>query len=229
MSFGPIAATVILMSDEVKTRRRYESALRREQSSLTRERIVDAATRLFTRDGYAAVSVGRIAAEAGVAVDTLYALVGRKPALLREVVEVAISGGPGPVPADERAYVRRVREAPTAEEKLRIYAQGVAEMSPRTGPVFTALRDAGRLDAECAALDREIADRRAANMLRFAADLRSTGQLRADLSDAFVADVVWATAGALHYTELAVGRGWTAAEFGDYLIETWSRLLLAPA
>ncbi len=217
-----------LVSDEVKSRRRYESALRREQSSLTRGRIVEAATRLFTSDGYAAVGVGRIAAEAGVAVDTLYALVGRKPTLLREVVEVAISGGPGPVVADDRSYVRRVREAATAEEKLRIYAEGVAEMSPRTGPVFAALREAGRLDAECAALDREISERRAANMLRFAADLRSTGQLRAELSDRFIADVVWATAGPPHYSELAAGRGWTAAEFGAYLLETWSRLFLAP-
>ena len=216
-----------LVSDEVKTRRRYESALRREQSSLTRGRIVEAATRLFTSDGYAAVGVGRIAAEAGVAVDTLYALVGRKPALLREVVEVAISGGSGPVAADDRDYVRRVRAAPTAEDKLRIYSEGIAEMSPRTGPVFAALREAGRLDADCAALDREIADRRAANMLRFAADLRSTGRLRADLSDEFVADVIWATAGPPHYRELAVGRGWTAVEFGRYLAETWSRLFLA--
>lgn len=217
-----------LVSDEVKTRRRYESALRREQSSLTRVRIVEAATRLFTTDGYAAVSVGRIAADAGVAVDTLYALVGRKPALLREVVEVAISGAPGAVAADDRDYVRRVRAAPTAGEKLRIYAESIAEMSPRTGPVFMALRDAARLDADCLALDREIAERRAANMLRFAADLRATGQVRADLPDRFVADVVWATAGPQHYSELADGRGWTAAEFGDYLVETWSRLFLAP-
>src|SRR5947209_9201802 len=124
MSFGSIGATVALVSDEVKSRRRYESALRREQSSLTRGRIVEAATRLFTSDGYAAVGVGRIAAEAGVAVDTLYALVGRKPTLLREVVEVAISGGPGPVVADDRTYVRRVRAGRTAKQKLRVYAGG---------------------------------------------------------------------------------------------------------
>ena len=164
------------VADEVKTRRRYDSALRREQSSLTRSRIVGSATRLFTSEGYAAVSVSRIAQDADVALDTVYALVGRKPALLREVVEIAISGGPDALPADERSYVQQVAAAPTARAKLQIYAEAIAEMSPRTGPAFTALRDAARVDPECAALDREISDRRAANMLRFAADLRSTGR-----------------------------------------------------
>src|ERR1700712_19887 len=146
MSFGSNVATVDLMPEEVKARRRYVSELRREQSELTRQRIVDAATRLFTDPGYAATSVGRIAAEAGVAVDTVYALVGRKPALMREVVELAISGGSRSVIADERPYVREVRAAPTATAKLEIYAAAIAEMSPRTAPVFTALQDAGRLD-----------------------------------------------------------------------------------
>ena len=38
-----------------------------------------------------------------------------------------------------------------------------------------------------------LADRRAANMRLFAADLRSTGELRDDLADNEVADLVWST------------------------------------
>lgn len=217
-----------LVPDEVKTPRRYVSTLRREGSSRTRVRIVHSATDLFTSDGYVATSVARIAGDAGVAVDTVYALVGRKPALMREVVELAISGGTHPVAADDRAYVHRVRAAPTAMEKLQVYAGAIAEMSPRTGPVFAALQDASRVDPDCASLHAEISERRAGNMLRFAADLRLTGQLRADLTDRFIADVVWATAGASHYTELISRPGWTPEAFGRYLHDSWARLFLAP-
>jgi AcrR family transcriptional regulator len=218
---------VTLVPDEVKARRRYESTLRTEQSVLTRRRIVASATRLFTGKGYIATSVGQIALDAGVAVDTVYALVGRKPSLMREVVELAISGGPRPVTADERPYVREIRAATTAAAMLGIYAGAIAEMSPRTAPVFTALQDAGRVDPDCAALFAEIDGRRAENMLRFAADLRSTGQVRPELDERFIADVVWATAGAPHYTQLLRRPGWTAESFGRYLHDLWSRLFLA--
>jgi hypothetical protein len=100
-------------------------------------------------------------------------------------------------------------------------------MSPRTAPIFAALRDAAEIDPGCADLDREISNRRAANMLRFAADLRATGELRPDLTDQFVADIVWATAGWEHFVQLVAGRGWTDVEYGWYLKETWTRLFVA--
>jgi AcrR family transcriptional regulator len=59
--------------------------------------------------GYAVTTVADIARRARVAVDTVYAAVGRKPALLREVLETAISGSDEAVPAEQRDYVARVR------------------------------------------------------------------------------------------------------------------------
>ncbi|MBX9245182.1 TetR/AcrR family transcriptional regulator [Actinotalea ferrariae] len=53
----------------------------------TRERILDAAEELFFRDGIAVTGVDAVAAEAGVAVVTLYKHVGSKDNLLREVLE----------------------------------------------------------------------------------------------------------------------------------------------
>lgn len=45
----------------------------------------------------------QIAGTAGVSVDTVYASVGRKPALLKELVETSLSGTEVAVPAHERA------------------------------------------------------------------------------------------------------------------------------
>jgi AcrR family transcriptional regulator len=189
--------------------------------------VLAAARDLFTGKGYAATTVTEIARSAGVSVDTLYATVGRKPVILREVVEAAISGTGRTVPADERDYVIAQRAATGATAKITIYADAVAAMSPRTAPVFVALRDAAQTDSECAALDTEIATRRAMNMRRFAADVRSTGEVRDDLSDEYIGDVVWATAGYEHFTQLTAGRGWTPDQFGAYLRETWTRLFLS--
>ena len=64
-------------------------------------------------------------------------------------------------------------------------------------------------------------------MRDFAGELRETGELRDDLADDEVGDIIWATAGAEHYAQLVLGRGWTPTQFGDYLRELWGSLFLA--
>src|SRR5262249_48744247 len=59
------------MSSIVK--RPYHSPLRRAQAEETRNRILDAALRLFSGQGYAATTIAAIAAEAGVVPETVYA------------------------------------------------------------------------------------------------------------------------------------------------------------
>lgn len=217
------------MGDDVKGRRGYRAPRRAEQAAGTRRAVLDAARELFLARGYAATTVAQIAERAGVNVDTLYASVGRKPVLLREVVETAISGTDRAVPAEQRGYVHAVRAAAGARAKIGLYAAAVAEMGPRTAPILTALRDAAARDPQCARLRTEITRRRAANMRLFAADLRATGELRGDLTDDEVADIVWSTNSAEYYVLLVHERGWTPERFGAHLADLWCRMLLAPA
>jgi AcrR family transcriptional regulator len=212
--------------EAVKSTRRYTSTVRAEQAAATRRAVLRAARELFAEHGYAGTSIAAIASRAGVAVDTVYAAAGRKPALLRELVETSLSGTDHAVPAVERDYVVRVRAAATAREKLAIYAAAVADIGVRMAPIHRALVEASVSDAECAALRAEISARRARNMRLFAADLRATGELRPDLSDDEVADIVWSM-NAAEYRALLVGeRGWTAERFGTWLADAWTRLLL---
>jgi hypothetical protein len=145
---------------------------------------------------------------------------------MREVVEAAISGSGRAVPAAERAYVQALRAAPTATQKIDTYAAALAEMCPRTGPVFEALRIAAASEPTCAALHHEIIERRASNMRLLAAELRTTGSVRGDLSDADLADIVWAMNSADYYLLLVQRRGWTPQHLGEHLAETWTRLFL---
>ena len=189
--------------------------------------MLTAARELFAVNAYTATTVTEIADQARVSVDTVYATVGRKPALLRELVETAISGTEQAVPAEQRDYVGRIRSATSARDKITIYAQAITGIQQRMAPVFLALRDAAATDQECASLWAEIAKRRATNMGTFAADLRTTGELRTDLSDDQVADIIWSMNAAEYWVLLVRERAWTPAQFEAWLTDAWTRLLLA--
>jgi hypothetical protein len=63
-------------------------------------------------------------------------------------------------------------------------------------------------------------------MRDFAAGLRATGELRPDLTDDEVADVVWSMNGVEYWVLLVRERGWTADRFRLWLTDAWIRLLL---
>jgi AcrR family transcriptional regulator len=215
------------VAEAVNGRRSYTAPQRAAQKRATRTAVLGAARALFVERGYAATTVTAIAARAEVAVDTVYAAVGRKPALLRELVETSLSGTEAAVPADDRDYVRRIRAATTARDKLRTYALALVDVNERLGPVHLALQEAARTDTACAALRQELSERRARNMRQLAEELRATGELRADLPDQQVADVLWSTNAAEFWALLVDGRGWTREQVGTWLADAWTRLLLA--
>lgn len=206
--------------------RRYRSDLREERARHTRQSIVDASRRLFTCQGYAATTIAQIAAEAGVAVDTVYAAVGAKPVLFRLLLETAISGTDQAVPAEERDYVQQIRGQPRARDKLRVYAAAVRAISDRMGPLHLVLRDAAGQSPDLALIRDSIASRRAHNMRMFAQELLDTGDVRPDLDIDEIADVVWSMNSAEFHDLLIHQRGWSPAAFENWLADTWCRLFL---
>ena len=214
------------MPDSVKSRT-YRSPLRHEQARQTRSGILAAARRLFTKQGYAATTVAQIAADAGVAVDTVYAAVGAKSVIFRLLLETALSGTDEAVPAEERDYVRRMKAQTRARDKLDTYAAAVRAIAERVGPLHLVLRDAAAQAPELARMRDEIASRRAKNMRLLAQDLLDTGDLRAELDVEEIADVVWSMNSAEFYYLLVHERGWAPAKFQRWLTDTWCRLFLA--
>lgn len=96
------------MSIQVK-KRPYDNSARLEQSNQTRQAILDTARLQMLERGYRATTVADIARRTGVHVDTVYALVGRKPELLWELIEHAISGADEAIPAERRDHVAAIR------------------------------------------------------------------------------------------------------------------------
>jgi AcrR family transcriptional regulator len=209
---------------EPPVKRRYDASKRREAAAHTRQAILDAALELFADRGYAATPMTAIATRAGVALDTVYAAVGRKAELARLLIETAISGGSQAVPAEERDYVQAIRAAGDAETRIAIYASAMRGIAGRLAPVLSIIEQAGSAEPELAALWRQIAERRAANMHRFVADLTAVAELRVDPDDA--ADIVWATNAPELYQLLISQRGWSPERYERFLADTWRRLLL---
>jgi len=217
--------TAIMDSVQPPVKRRYDTSRRRQAAAQTRQAILDAALRLFASQGYAATPMAAIAEQAGVALDTVYASVGRKPRVARLLIEAAISGTGQAVPAGERDYVQAIEAAPDAGAKIAIYAAAMRAIAGRLAPVLGIVQQAGAAEPELAALWREIAERRAASMRRFADSLAAVATLRVSVDEA--ADIVWATNAPELYQLLTSQRGWTPDRYERFLADTWRRLLLA--
>lgn len=209
-------------------KREYDSSSRKEAAQLTRQTIIRVARRVFLEKGYAAATMPAIARAAGVALDTVYATVGKKPALFRLLIEMAISGSAGAVAPEEREYVRAIRAETDAAKKLRIYAAALRSIQEELAPLFRVLQGAALLDPELAELWQDISQRRAKNMRLLAADLAATGRLRRQLSVEKTADIIWSMNSPEFYLLLVEQRGWSSKEFEEWLGDAWIRLLLEP-
>lgn len=207
-------------------KRKYDSTSRSEAAKVTRDLIIDAARRIFLEKGYAATTMPAIAEAAGTALDTVYATVGKKPALFRLLIETAISGGDIAIPAEEREYVRAIRAETDAARKLQLYASALARIQPRLAPLIRVLQSAASLDSELEALWQTIAQRRADNMKLLAKDLAATGRLRSELTEAKAADIIWSMNSPEFYLLLVEQRHWPVEEYERWLGYAWIQLLL---
>jgi len=137
----------------------------------------------------------------------------------------AISGTDQAIPAEQRDYVRAIQAAPDAAAKIAVYAAAVTVIAPRLVLVLGIIQQAAHAEPDLARLGNEIAERRAANMRRFVADLAAAAPLCPAHDQA--ADIVWATSSAEMYQLPAGQRGWSPERYQRFLADTWRRLLLA--
>jgi TetR/AcrR family transcriptional regulator of autoinduction and epiphytic fitness len=213
----------------VVVKRRYESAHRQEQAQQTRRAILDAAGTLFVRPGYAATPLTAVAAEAGVAIQTVYKIFGSKKALLSALVDVTVAGDDAPVALTDRQFVADIHALTEARAKLSRYARHLAATHARQAQVMLALAGAATADRDAAAIWRKNLDERRQGMTMFAAELDSTGQLRPDHSVETAADVLWLAMDVRNYDFLVRERGWTSERFQRWYVDTVAAAILAPA
>ena len=113
---------------------------RRERSRATHWKIVEAAHRLFTEQGYAPTTMAQVAEAAGVAVQTVYFVFHTKPALLARTIDFAVMGKDTPRPPEEQPWYRAMSDAPSIGDSLRHFVTGAGWIIPRVIPLKLAAR-----------------------------------------------------------------------------------------
>jgi len=210
------------MPEPVKPRR-YDSPRRRAQAQETRREILDAAERLFLRDGFAATTMAAIATEAGVALKTVYVAFETKSGVLRALWNLRVRGDQEDVPIADRAWYREVLAEPDAQRALRLGAHEARRVKERAGGLFGVLRSAADADPDIAALWERINSEFHANQR---AVIEVLGPLRPGLEVDRAADIMW-TLNHPDVWQLLVGRrGWTPDEWEEWFLTTVSSQLL---
>jgi AcrR family transcriptional regulator len=204
------------MLENARPRRRYDTRSRREQARRTRARILEAAKRVFLERGYAGATIPRIAAEAGVAVETIYRTAPGKPGLLAAAVETALAGGMdnADLPVEQRPGIRRVIEEEDPVRKLHLYAATQPGVYGRAGGLLRVLDEAATSIPDLA----ELRERYAASRLQ--------QSLRAGLSPQRAADMLVTVCSRANYDSLVTERGWSPEDYQDWLADTLVRTLL---
>jgi AcrR family transcriptional regulator len=216
------------MVDDVKPRRSYRSTKRAEQVAQSRRDILTTAGALFRAHGYAGVSMPSIAAEAGVAVETIYRGFGSKAGLFSGVVDAAVAGGTSraEVPVEQRPAIRAIIEEPDPRRQVERYAATQPGIHRRAGPLLRVLRDAATSDRELRALWQSIETDRRNGQSGFIGMLAGRGVLRPGLSVDEATDGLWTLTSLDVWDLLVTKRGWTAERYERWLADALIAYLL---
>jgi AcrR family transcriptional regulator len=215
------------MSEPVKTRP-YNSPRRREQAAATRREILEAAQRLFERQGYATTTMAAIAAEAGVALKTVYVAFETKSGLLRALWHLLLRGDEGDAPVKERGWYREVLEEADPERQLRMNAQNSRAVKTRAGALMGVIRSAAPADPDIAALWRRIQTDFYEVQRPIVEALDAKNALRPGLEVTRATDILW-TLNHPDLWQLLVGeRGWTPEQYEQWFGDTSCSQLLRP-
>ena len=191
----------------------YHSPLRARQAAETRRTVLAAATRLFTERGWAGTTLAAVAADAGTAVETVYATFGSKSGLLIAAIDVAIVGDEGQQPLVERPEFAGLGVGERST-RLALAARIITRALERAVPLMGTLREASASDtAASTRLDAYENDRRAV----IAAGLQLIKGRSASES---LVDSMWALASPEVFIKLTSERSWSVARYERWLRET---------
>ena len=213
------------MADRLKPRR-YDSPRRRQQAAATRSGILAAALRLFEQRGYTATSMAAIAAEAGVALKTVYLAFQTKRGLVLALWHLLLRGDEEPVPVGERPWFREVMDEPDPARLLSLNARNSRLVKERAGTLLEILRSAAPVDAELAALWKRIQAEFYDNQRAIVERLQKNHALRPGLDVDRGADILWTLNHPDLYRLLVGDRGWTPEHYEEWLGDAFCSQLL---
>ena len=172
-------------------------------------------------------TLGEIAREAGVAVQTIYNSIGSKRDVLSKVLDYAAAGEHAPTPAPTFVLAQAEQE-PDSRKSLDQLVDFWLESRPRTAPFYKLLRQAAAVEDEMAELERTRAEQRLRSYRSGASLFAKRGALRDGLSLDDAAALIYATGHPDVYRFLVIEGQWTADQWATWVRSTLEAGLLAP-
>ena len=159
-----------------------------------------------------------VAAEAGVATETVYAYFSSKRALFKAVVDVAVVGDDLPVPVAERPEFAAIGRG-THRDRTAAAARLLSAVHGRTAPFAKVIREA-------AASDEEIADELRATRERQRRDVAASAELiMGHEATETERDGLWALTSPEVYLLLVEESGWTPEQYEAWMAQTLERVV----
>jgi AcrR family transcriptional regulator len=193
---------------------------RQRQAAETKRQIVRAARRLFVASGYAGTTVEQIAAEAGVAVATVYKAFGTKAAIARDLNDLI---------DEEAGTAGLTRQIEAETEPARLIGLAVAQLRAqheRCGDIIAAIRSGAAVDATLAEVWAEGTRRYDDGMRKLAGKLKADSALRPGLTGAQAAGLLSVLCSTEAFAGLTTRHGWTASQWETWTTSALRQLLL---
>lgn len=202
----------------------YVSPLRAAQAAQTRSRILRAAAQAFGDSGFTGTSLGRIAKDAGVSLETVKQN-GPKAALLFAAFDQAFSGTEGDGALNERGLGEEAATLP-ADRVLPFLVAFVAAANERVARLWPRLLEAAASDPDVAGRLSALQSSRRADMEAAVALFRAHGLCEGDSPDERRADALSFLISPESYTQLVTEAGWSTDAYIDWLVRAIERLIL---
>jgi AcrR family transcriptional regulator len=201
---------------------------RQLQARQTSTRIAATAARLFAERGYQGTPMDAIAAEAGVAVQTVYFSFRTKPELLIASYDQAVLGSlDAPHPGQQDWFLRALAEK-DATQTLRQFVDGVLGIMIRSGPLHPVMMSAPDEEVRRAFRDRQ--NGRYEDYRRVVQVLMLNGSVKPELDERRATDLLYAVLSPQLHGILCVERGWGSEQVSAWAVAVLeAQLLQSPA
>ena len=198
---------------------------RRERARNTRLRILRAAHALFCERGYTGTRMTDVAAEAGVAVQTVYFTFHTKAELLQACYERGVLGEDDPLPPPLQPWYAAMLAATTAAESVRHFAAGNGTILGRVAVLDEVVRSATH-EADAVAVRTRSERLRREGYQEVVEGYAERFGLRDGLDVGTATDLLLTLAGPAVYRTLVVDYGWPHDVYIEWLSRTLAEALL---
>jgi len=203
-----------------ENKRVYNSEARDAQATQTKNRILEAAKKLFQSEGFDRVTIGNLAEVAEVSMPTIYAIFKSKRGVLQSLIDEALP------PNQFESLVEEGILEKSPQKRLKITAKMARQIYDAERGLIDILRSSSVVAPEFKELEQEREKRRYERQGETIKRMMKEKSLAKGLTLSKARDIFWTLTGRDMYRMLVIERAWTSDEYEKWLEELLIRSLL---